>query len=96
MIFFDIGVSEADGALQKRSASWISQSGEPQRTLSKEHIGLLSWPEHLYKATGHHQSPNESIKQSTSLSAKAMELSIYGSMVSELELYIPFAFFFHL
>ncbi|THU69843.1 hypothetical protein C4D60_Mb08t18680 [Musa balbisiana] len=82
VIFFDIGVSEADGALQKRSASWISQSGEPQRTLSKEHIGLLSWPEHLYKATGHHQSPNESIKQSTSLSAKAMELSIYGSMVN--------------
>lgn len=96
MIFFDIGVSEADGALQKRSASWILQSGEPQRTPSMEHIGLLSWPEHLYKATGHHQSPNESIKQSTSLSAKAMELSIYGSMVSELELYIPFAFFFHL
>lgn len=96
MIFFDIGVSEADGALQKRSASWILQSGEPQRTPSMEHIGLLSWPEHLYKATGHHQSPNESIRQSTSLSAKAMELSIYGSMVSELELYIPFAFFFHL
>ncbi|CAL9156132.1 sodium/hydrogen exchanger 8-like [Musa acuminata AAA Group] len=82
VIFFDIGVSEADGALQKRSASWILQSGEPQRTPSMEHIGLLSWPEHLYKATGHHQSPNESIKQSTSLSAKAMELSIYGSMVN--------------
>ncbi|RWW20230.1 hypothetical protein GW17_00015665 [Ensete ventricosum] len=97
MIFFDIGVSDADGALQKRSASWITQSGEPQRPLSKEHTGLLSWPEHLYKATGHHLSPNESIKQSTSfLSAKAVELSIYGSMVSEPELYIPSAFFFPL
>ncbi|WOL01002.1 sodium/hydrogen exchanger 8 [Canna indica] len=82
VIFFDIGAPETDHALQKRSASWISQSGEPQRTLSKDHNDFLSWPEHLFNARGPHQSPNQSTKQTTSLSAKALELSIYGSMVN--------------
>ncbi|KAJ0988445.1 hypothetical protein J5N97_006801 [Dioscorea zingiberensis] len=83
IIFFDIGTTEAEGALQQRSASWISQSMEPLRTHSREHGGLLSWPESFYKARSHHQSPNEDERKSNHLSAKAMELSIYGSMVND-------------
>ncbi|XP_026662993.1 sodium/hydrogen exchanger 7 isoform X2 [Phoenix dactylifera] len=85
VIFFDIGTVEAEGALQKRSASWVSQAGiELPRNLSREHGGLLSWPENLYKGRGCNQSPDESDKQPISLSAKAMELSIYGSMVNNM------------
>ncbi|EHA8589906.1 putative Sodium/hydrogen exchanger 7 [Cocos nucifera] len=85
VIFFNIGTVEADGALQRRSASWVSQAViEPPRTLSREHGGLLSWPESLYKAKGHSQNPDESDKQPISFSAKAMELSIYGSMVNDM------------
>lgn len=82
VIFFDKGTVEADGALQRWSASRVSQAViELPRNLSREHGGLLSWPESLYKARGHNGSPDESDKQPISLSAKAMELSIYGSMV---------------
>lgn len=80
VIFFNIGSTEAEGALQRRS-SLVSQSMEPSRTHSRERAGLLSWPESFYKARSHLQSPNENDKKSNSLSAKAMELSIYGSMV---------------
>ncbi|KAJ0973297.1 hypothetical protein J5N97_021256 [Dioscorea zingiberensis] len=83
IIFFDIRTTEADGALQQRSASWSSQSMEPLRNHSREHAGLLSWPESFYKARSHHQSPNEDERKSNHLSAKAAELSIYGSMVND-------------
>lgn len=83
VIVFDVGTVEPEGALQRRSASWVSQTAiEPPRNPSREHGGLLSWPESLYKARGYRQSPNESDKQPISLSARAMELSIYGSMVN--------------
>ncbi|XP_010936832.1 sodium/hydrogen exchanger 8 isoform X2 [Elaeis guineensis] len=85
VIFFDIGTVEAEGVLQRTSASWVSQAAiEPPRSLSREHGGFLSWPESLYKAKGRNQSPDESDKQPISLSAKAMELSIYGSMVNDM------------
>ncbi|XP_074582072.1 sodium/hydrogen exchanger 8-like [Curcuma longa] len=69
VIFFDLAVPETEASLSKRTTSWISQSGKPHRTLSKEHAGLLSWPENLFKGRGDHQNPKESAKQTTSLSA---------------------------
>lgn len=83
VICFDVGTVEVDTALQKRPSFMASPSIEPPRSLSREHRGLLSWPEHLYKARGH-QSANEVDKEPTSLSAKAMELSLYGSMVNDM------------
>ncbi|KAM0936277.1 putative cyclic nucleotide-binding domain, cation/H+ exchanger, rmlC-like jelly roll [Dioscorea sansibarensis] len=83
VMFFNIGSTEVEGALQRRS-SLVSQSMEPSRTHSRERAGLLSWPESFYKARSHLQSPNENDKKSNSLSAKAMELSIYGSMVNDI------------
>ncbi|XP_072989939.1 sodium/hydrogen exchanger 8 [Typha latifolia] len=84
VIFFDMEKIEADGALQKRSMSRVSQTVELLRAQSKEHVGLLSWPESFYRARGHHQSLIETDKQPTSFSTKALELSIYGSMVHDM------------
>ncbi|XP_042379307.1 sodium/hydrogen exchanger 7-like isoform X3 [Zingiber officinale] len=75
VIFFDLAVPETEASLSKRSASWISLPGQPQRTLSKEHAGLLSWPENLFKGRGDHQNPKESDKQTASLPA-------YGSLAN--------------
>ncbi|XP_042385267.1 sodium/hydrogen exchanger 8-like isoform X2 [Zingiber officinale] len=75
VIFFDLAVPETEASLSKRSTSWISLPGQPQRTLSKEHAGLLSWPENLFKGRGDHQNPKESDKQTTSLPA-------YGSLAN--------------
>lgn len=66
---FDIAAFEADAALSRRSSSLLSHAVDhPHRPLGKEHSGLMSWPEGVGQ-------------QTNSLSARAMQLSIYGSMV---------------
>ncbi|KAJ6806539.1 sodium/hydrogen exchanger 8 [Iris pallida] len=81
IIIFDISTTESEGGVSKRSASRLSSFIEPPRNLSRDHEGLLSWPENVFKSR--HQSFNEGDRQAASLSAKAMELSIYGSMVTD-------------
>ncbi|KAJ6809520.1 sodium/hydrogen exchanger 8 [Iris pallida] len=82
VIIFDISTTESEGALLKRYAPRLSTFIEPPRNLSRDHEGLLSWPENLLKSR-EHQSFNEGDRGATTLSAKAMELSIYGSMVAD-------------
>ncbi|KAF8398855.1 hypothetical protein HHK36_014719 [Tetracentron sinense] len=55
---------------------------DPPRSQSREHNGLMSWPEHFYKPRQHPQYPDRTDKKANSLSAKAMQLSIFGSMVN--------------
>lgn len=78
VIIFDISASEADAALSKRSTSRLSSAIELPRSHGRDHEGLLSWPENYYKLR-QHQSTSSVDKQPINLSAKAMELSIYGS-----------------
>ncbi|KAK7359534.1 hypothetical protein VNO77_01495 [Canavalia gladiata] len=82
VIVFDIAAFEADTALVRRSSSLLSHAADhSHRSLRREHGGLMSWPEHFYKQK-HHKQRSEGIGQQTnSLSARAMQLSIYGSMV---------------
>lgn len=84
VIIFDLGKYEVENALsQRRSMSkMVSPAVEPLRTRSREHTGLLSWPESFYKEIEHHQSTSRTDKQPTSFSARALQLSMYGSMVS--------------
>nr|UUA47112.1 salt overly sensitive 1 [Lilium pumilum] len=84
IICFDTGKIEVETALQRRPSSTILSSTELQRSMNASHGGLLSWPEHLYKARGHHQSSNDIATEPTSLSAKAKELSIYGGTVNKM------------
>ncbi|OVA16560.1 Cyclic nucleotide-binding domain [Macleaya cordata] len=56
VIVIDMAAVEVDSTLQRRS-SWVSTAAEPPRCLSREHGGLMSWPEHMYKRKQHnHQS----------------------------------------
>ncbi|KAK7319185.1 hypothetical protein RJT34_03903 [Clitoria ternatea] len=81
VIVFDIAAFEADTTLIRRSSSLISHADNPHRSFRREHSGLMSWPEHFYKQK-HHKQRSEGIEQQTnSLSARAMHLSIYGSLV---------------
>ncbi|GAV67504.1 cNMP_binding domain-containing protein/Na_H_Exchanger domain-containing protein [Cephalotus follicularis] len=82
VIIFDIAAFEADNALPRRSSTLLPHSGDQfHRPISREHSGLMSWPEHFYKANVHKQNSQGIDQKANSLSAKAMQLSIYGSMV---------------
>lgn len=85
IIIFDMGrASEAEANLQ-RSVSLLSHGHEPApRMMSKEHSGLLCWPESLRRSRVGHSSASlyEMRNQPGSFSARALQLSMYGSMVS--------------
>ncbi|XP_050117869.1 sodium/hydrogen exchanger 8-like isoform X2 [Malus sylvestris] len=78
VIIFDVA------ALIGRSSSFISNGVDhhPHRSLPREHSGLMSWPEHIFKAKQQKQNPEGIDRQINSLSARAMQFSIYGSMVN--------------
>ncbi|XP_031384189.1 sodium/hydrogen exchanger 7 isoform X2 [Punica granatum] len=81
VIVFDVAAFEADNVLQRRSSSFKHQSVDhPLRTVSREHGGLMSWPENFYTARQHKLKHEESRNKQMNLSERAMQLSIYGSM----------------
>ncbi|MED6150418.1 Son of sevenless 1 [Stylosanthes scabra] len=89
VIIFDTAAFEANSPPARRSSSFLSHSMEhPHRTLrSREHSGLMSWPENFYKQKPQRQnSEGNNGRHINNLSARAMQLSIYGSMV---ELRVP-------
>nr|AVA17729.1 SOS1-like protein 1 [Populus balsamifera] len=80
VIIFDIAAFEADGALRRRSSSLVSVD-HPHRSFTREHGGLMSWPENLYKPREREQNCVGTCRSENSLSVRAMQLSIFGSMV---------------
>lgn len=91
VIIFDIAAFESKKALQRRSSSFVPHPVDHNsRSLSKEHVGLISWPENFYKPMEADQNPYEIDQQASSLSARAMQLSIYGSMVLSVYLFFEF------
>ncbi|KAJ8635853.1 hypothetical protein MRB53_010120 [Persea americana] len=80
VIFFDMGLFDAPGALQRKSSSMVSHSVDLPKFLNRDHRGLMSWPEHFYKRQHH---PDGIDGQVDSLFARATQLSIFGSMVSD-------------
>ena len=80
-IIFEIGRLDIEADLQ-RSASMLSPKLGPPRTQSKEQIGLLRWPESFRKSRGPGNASLAEIRsQSGSFSARALQVSMYGSMV---------------
>lgn len=83
----DIAGFEGGKTLQRRSSSWISHPIEHTSGLiTRDHGGFMSWPENFFKARQHHNDEEKSNGQENNLSARAMQLSIYGSMVSSIYL----------
>ncbi|KAH7570798.1 hypothetical protein JRO89_XS05G0192200 [Xanthoceras sorbifolium] len=82
VIVFDIVSFETNSALLRRPSSLLSNSGDQtHRSLSKEHGYLMTWPEHFYKARQQKQNLEGTDHKANSLSARAMQLSIFGSMI---------------
>lgn len=83
MIMFDVSGFESSRTLQRRSSSLISHSADhPSGPLAREHGGLMSWPEHFYKSSRQVHALEETDQQGNNLSARAMQLSIFGGMVT--------------
>ncbi|KAF8021108.1 hypothetical protein BT93_G1514 [Corymbia citriodora subsp. variegata] len=81
VIIFDVAAFEADSTLQRSSSLLPHSVDHPLRTHSREHGGLMSWPKHFYKARQQRQSHEEINQHTNSMSARAMQLGVYGSMV---------------
>ncbi|XP_021909771.1 sodium/hydrogen exchanger 7 [Carica papaya] len=81
VIIFDIAAFGAENAILRSSSLLPHAVDHPYTTLSREHGGLMSWPEHFYKTGQHKQKGGRTDTHANSLSARAMQLSIFGSMV---------------
>lgn len=82
VIVFDVAAFEADSALIRVTSSFMSHAVDhPYKSLSREHSGLMSWPEHFFKPKQQKQNREGIDRQAYSLSERAMQLSKYGSMV---------------
>ncbi|CAN6675331.1 unnamed protein product [Malus baccata var. baccata] len=84
VIIFDMAAFESDSALIRRSSPFVSSAVDhhPHGSFTGEHSGLMSWPEQISKAKQQKQNPEGIDQQNNSLSARAMQLSIYGRMVN--------------
>ncbi|XP_073282405.1 sodium/hydrogen exchanger 7-like isoform X2 [Primulina huaijiensis] len=79
-IIFDIAGYDASRTLCKRSSSRISQSVDhPSGSLGREHSGLMSWPEQFFHPKL--QDLEALNQQENDLSARAVQLSIFGSLI---------------
>ncbi|KAM5566575.1 sodium/hydrogen exchanger 8 [Rosa sericea] len=83
VIVFNMAAFESDSPLNRGTSSFLSHGVDhPLRSLSREHSELMSWPEQFFKPKQQKQSPEGTNQQANSLSTRAMQLSIYGSMVN--------------
>ncbi|KAB2604592.1 sodium/hydrogen exchanger 8 [Pyrus ussuriensis x Pyrus communis] len=84
VIIFDIAAFESDSARIRRLSPFVSSAFDhhPHGSFTGKHSGLLSWPEQISKAKQQKQNPEGIDRQNNSLSVRAMQLSIYGSIVN--------------
>ncbi|CAM8980454.1 unnamed protein product [Rhodiola kirilowii] len=72
----------ADRSLQRGSSSFMKHAVDrPTKCLSKEHSGLMSWPEHFSKPNQQKQNSAGPSGQVNALSSRALKLSLFGSIV---------------
>ncbi|KAL6505913.1 Son of sevenless 1 [Orobanche hederae] len=81
VMILDMAGFEASITLQKRPSALISHSVDhPSGSVGRERGGLMSWPKQMSKSKYHDgEVPYE---QANNLSARAMQLSIFGSMIN--------------
>ncbi|KAF5763237.1 putative cation/H+ exchanger, rmlC-like jelly roll, cation/H+ exchanger, CPA1 family [Helianthus annuus] len=77
VMMFEISGFEGTRTLQRRASSLISHGGAGDNpSPAREHSGLMSWPQGPFKSRQHSSAIDNN------LSARAMQLSMYGSMIS--------------
>ncbi|XP_076883383.1 sodium/hydrogen exchanger 8-like [Bidens hawaiensis] len=80
VIMYEISGFEGNASLQRRTSSLISHGGPGDNpSLTREHSGLMSWPQGSFKSRKHSSAVDH---HSNNFSARAMQLSMYGSMIS--------------
>nr|ACN66494.1 salt overly sensitive 1B [Chenopodium quinoa] len=85
VLLIDMVPIQADNTLLRRKSSLLLHDQSSRSLNSRDHAGLLSWPENQYKS--HQRLPDgQEIGDSQNLSAKAMRLSIYGSTARDVPL----------
>ncbi|XP_057544357.1 sodium/hydrogen exchanger 8 isoform X1 [Amaranthus tricolor] len=82
VILMDMATLQADSTLPKRKSS-LSLHEQSSRSLTREHGSLLSWPEHHYNSHQHLADGKETDENRNNFSAKAMQLSMFGSTVRD-------------
>lgn len=88
IILFDVATIEANDLLQRRPSQLGFRAGDhAYRPLRSLHRGLVHRPEQFHQARNHKQSSDAGDQQPISLSARAMQLSIFGTNVSQAILY---------
>ncbi|KAM3327713.1 hypothetical protein P3S68_033762 [Capsicum galapagoense] len=83
VIIFDVAGFQTGRSLQRRSSSLLLHSMDhASRSFSRELGGLMSWPENTYKAMQRRHDVEQAGQQETNMSTRAMQLNIFGSMIS--------------
>nr|AVG70998.1 SOS1 protein [Fagopyrum tataricum] len=82
VMMLDMGTLETEALQRRSSSSILKQRDHSGNSLSREHGGLMSWPEHYHEAVKR-QLDSESMDERMNLSARAMQLSIFGTMVDK-------------
>lgn len=82
VILFDIAGFEANRTLQRRSSSLLPQAVDHLSGPLTRERSLMSWPEHVFKQQQSNSVLEENDQQGHNLSARAMQLSIFGSMIN--------------
>nr|ADQ43186.1 salt overly sensitive 1 [Schrenkiella parvula] len=82
VIIFNIGAHGVQRTLQRKPSALSSPRGPTSdhklpRSSSKEHSGLMRWPENIYQA----EEQEDISKKALNLSERATQLGIFGSMV---------------
>ncbi|XP_076893552.1 sodium/hydrogen exchanger 8-like [Bidens hawaiensis] len=81
VIMYEISGFEGSGSLQRRTSSLISHGGPGDNpSPTREHSGLMSWPQGSFKSRKHSSALDH---HGNNFSARAMQLSMYGSMISK-------------
>ncbi|KAL3652883.1 Son of sevenless 1 [Castilleja foliolosa] len=81
VIILDIAGLESRTLLRRQSSLISPHSVDhPTGSFGRMRSGLMNWPEQTFKSKHHDQ--DEAYEQDNNLSARAMQLSVYGSMIN--------------
>lgn len=83
----NIAAYEVNRSIQKSSSLDSQTKDHPTRSQSREHEGLMTWPDRYFKRTQPQEHPIAEINEhANNLSVRELQLGMYGSMVSRIVL----------
>nr|GEU64440.1 sodium/hydrogen exchanger 8 isoform X2 [Tanacetum cinerariifolium] len=73
-----------EGIIKTQFLAAVSHGGDNSpRSTTREYISLMSWPERRTESRQHLEHPSGIDQHGNNFSARAMQLSLYGSMISD-------------